>query len=232
MRFSTFSGLVSATALLGSADAFWRMSCGVVQAGRIDPLISPGRIAGHAHKISGASDISTSSTYAQLVNSSCTTCEIGDDKSAYWTPQLYYHHKNGSFEAVPNGGHTIYYLGRGDDKSNTKPFPPGFGMVSGDPKLRSYNKTLIPVAAGVATRPFGDRVSFACLTTPDKQKVEQNSMVYTDCQYGLRAQIQFQSCWDGVNLYKADQSHVAYLSRIDNGVCPSTHPVLLPHLFY
>jgi len=41
-----------------------------------------------------------------------------------------------------------------------------------------------------------------------------------------------QTCWDGVSLYKSDQSHVAYLSRMDNGVCPPTHPVLLPHLFY
>ena len=42
----------------------------------------------------------------------------------------------------------------------------------------------------------------------------------------------FQSCWDGVNLYAEDQSHVAYLSGIDNGDCPSTHPVPFVHLFF
>jgi len=53
----------------------------------------------------------------------------------------------------------------------------------------------------------------------------------TSCDQGLRAQVHFQSCWDGVNLYKPDQSHVAYLSGMDNGVCPPGYPVLLPHIF-
>jgi len=48
----------------------------------------------------------------------------------------------------------------------------------------------------------------------------------------MRAQIQFPSCWDGVNLYKEDGSHVAYLSQIDNGVCPPGYPVTFMHLFY
>jgi hypothetical protein len=30
---------------------------------------------------------------------------------------------------------------------------------------------------------------------------------------------------------QSDQSHVDYLSQIDNGVCSPTHPVLLPHVF-
>ena len=36
---------------------------------------------------------------------------------------------------------------------------------------------------------------------------------------------------NGKDLYKADNSHVAYLSDIDNGICPPTHPHILPHLF-
>lgn len=36
---------------------------------------------------------------------------------------------------------------------------------------------------------------------------------------------------NGKDLYKADNSHVAYLSDIDNGICPTTHPHVLPHLF-
>ena len=35
-----------------------------------------------------------------------------------------------------------------------------------------------------------------------------------------------------MNLYREDQSHVAYLSGIDNGDCPPTHPVPFIHLFY
>lgn len=56
-------------------------------------------------------------------------------------------------------------------------------------------------------------------------------MFDTDCPYGMRAQIHYQSCWNGVDLYKADNSHVAYQSQIDNGICPPTHPIQIPHLF-
>ena len=36
---------------------------------------------------------------------------VQKDTSAYWTPQLYYAHANGSFEEVPNYGMTVYYVG-------------------------------------------------------------------------------------------------------------------------
>jgi Domain of unknown function (DUF1996) len=55
-----------------------------------------------------------------LPASSCTSCEVQDDKSAYWTPQLYYAHSNGTFEEVPNYGMTVYFLGK--EKIATWPF--------------------------------------------------------------------------------------------------------------
>lgn len=213
--------------LAGSSQAFWRMSCGIVQTGRIDPIVAPGKLAGHAHKLAGASNIDLNSDYQSLQQSNCTSCEIGADKSAYWTPILYYHHANGSFEEVPNQGMTVYYLGRGDNKTNIQPFPEGFRMLSGILSARSYDtQTVIPGG----NRPKADRVSFACLdAAPSK---EQPGMTRTSCSNGLRAQIHFQSCWDGVNLYKTDNSHVEYLSDLDNGHCPPTHSVPLMHLFY
>ena len=42
-------------ALIGVCQGYWRMNCGVVQTGRIDPVVNPGKLAGHAHKIAGAS---------------------------------------------------------------------------------------------------------------------------------------------------------------------------------
>ena len=174
-----------------------------------------------------ASNIDLSSNYQSLQQSNCTSCEIGADKSAYWTPILYYKHSNGSFEEVKNQGMTVYYLGRGDNATNIQPFPPGFRMLSGVATARSYDtQTLIPGS----NRPKADRVSFACLdVAPSK---EQPGMTRTSCVNGLRAQIHFQSCWDGVNLYKEDNSHVEYMSGLDNGVCPDTHKVPLIHLFY
>lgn len=38
-----------------NVEAFWRMNCAHIQRGRVDPLVSPGRIAGHAHSIIGGS---------------------------------------------------------------------------------------------------------------------------------------------------------------------------------
>ncbi|KAL8697703.1 MAG: hypothetical protein Q9201_006976 [Fulgogasparrea decipioides] len=174
----------------------------------------------------GASNINQASTFDSLQQASCSSCEIQDDKSAYWTPPLYYQHSNGSFEEVHNDGMTVYYLGRGNDK-NIQPFPPGFRMVSGNKNARSYNKqALIPGS----DRPIADRVSFACLdANPSK---EQPGMTETNCKNGLRAQVHFQSCWNGKDLYKPDNSHVEYMSGLDNGVCPPTHPVPLMHIFF
>ncbi|KAL9021073.1 MAG: hypothetical protein Q9185_001741 [Variospora sp. 1 TL-2023] len=120
----------------------------------------------------------------------------------------------------------VYYLGRGDDR-NLQPFPPGFRMVSGKQGARSYDQTTL---IAESNRPAADRVSFACLDTGYSK--EQPGMVNTNCKNGLRAQVHFQSCWNGKDLYKPDNSHVEYLSGLDNGRCPSTHPVPLMHLFY
>lgn len=105
-------------------------------------------------------------------------------------------------------------------------------MVSGDSTARSYDNTTMTYGNSTyGPRPVADRVSFVCIDY-NNETPQTTFLNNTDCPDGLRAQIQFQSCWDGVNLYKSDQSHVAYMSQIDNGVCPPTHPVLLPHLFF
>ena len=53
---------------------------------------------------------------------------------------------------------------------------------------------------------------------------------------GLRAEVTFPSCWDGVNLDSADhKSHMAYPGPDgfwESGPCPETHPVRLPTLFF
>ncbi|KAM0281361.1 hypothetical protein ACHAO9_010732 [Fusarium lateritium] len=217
--------------LLAWAEAFWRMSCSIIQSGRVDPIIAPGTFSAHVHKLSGASNINIDSTFESLQASRCTSCEVQDDKSAYWTPQLFYQHANGSFQMVPNGGTVVYYLGRGENRSNIEPFPPGFKMLSGDNFVRSYDsKTKTYGNSRFKGRPVADRVSFACLDSSGPSK-ERNYMWKTDCDNGMRAQIHFQTCWNGQD-YQRDQSHVAYMSQIDNGICPPSHPRQLPHLFF
>ncbi|RSL39253.1 hypothetical protein CEP53_014198 [Fusarium sp. AF-6] len=223
----TLLGLLTIATLV---DAYWRMLCSIIQTGRVDPIIAPGRVAAHLHKVSGASNFGVSATYEDLQASRCSSCEVQDDKSAYWTPQLFFQHSNGSFQLVPNGGTVVYYLGRGENRSNIEAFPPGFKMLSGDSTARSADtKTMTYSKTGYKGRPVAERISFACLDSSGPSK-ERNFMWKTDCDNGMRAQVHFQTCWNGGD-YQPDQSHVAYLSQIDNGICPPSHPRMLPHLF-
>ena len=103
------------------ASAFWRLPCyarlGVF---RIDPIVSEGRPSQHAHTLHGGQsrfcvsgkdrcltfslDLGFSSSYDALLQSSCTTCAVLEDMSAYWTPPLMFSHANGSIEIVPQVG--------------------------------------------------------------------------------------------------------------------------------
>jgi hypothetical protein len=124
----------------------------------------------------------------------------------------------------------VYYLGRADGGNNLTSFPPGFKMLSGLTYARSYNTT---AKTWDGSSNIADRVSFVCINpnAPDGVQYDSPNLQYTDCPNGLRAQIQFQSCWDGINLYKSDNSHVDYLSGVANGNCPPTHPVKFISLF-
>lgn len=105
-------------------------------------------------------------------------------------------------------------------------------MLSGDNNARILDSTTM--TWGNSSHPprlVSERTSFVCINYDDEPPQTTN-ITRLDCPDGFRAQIQMQSCWDGVNLYLSDQSHVAYLSQLDNGICPPTHPILLPHLFY
>ncbi|KAM0719184.1 hypothetical protein Q7P37_005089 [Cladosporium fusiforme] len=223
------STITFALALFGSADAFFRINCANVQRGRIDPLVNPKALAAHSHSIVGGSNIGVNATYQSLLNSRCTTCEVGTDKSAYWSPTLYYQFPNGSFYEVHHNGAVVYYLGRGPNVNKTVPFPKGFMMLSGDKSARSYDNTTMTYGTKqYPGRPVADRVSFNCIDNPI---IELPYLHQTNCKNGMRAQIHFQSCWNGRDLYKADNSHVAYQSGIDEGICPPTHPVQIPHIF-
>lgn len=91
-----------------------------------------------------ATDIDIDSTFESLQKSECTSCNIDSDKSAYWTPTLYYQRKDGSIVEVPQEGVIIYYLGRGSN-TTIEPFPPGFKMLAGRMTLRSLDNGKIVV---------------------------------------------------------------------------------------
>jgi hypothetical protein len=65
----------------------------------------------------------------------CSSAIIGDDRSNYWSPTLYYQFKNGSLSPIL-GGNRIYYFLKSKD---IKPFPPGLRMISGLPTRRDVS---------------------------------------------------------------------------------------------
>ncbi|GAA5993426.1 hypothetical protein JCM10908_002183 [Rhodotorula pacifica] len=215
--------LLGALAASPTVSAFFRMPCdNPVVVERADPIINPGAISGHTHTILGGSNFALNSTYDDMVASECTSCRAKADKSAYWTPQLYFAWANGSFSSVPQvGGGLVYYLPRAHptDKTEVLAFPKGFKMLAGSPMRRTYNDSnLVDQAIG-----WNCLGSASPTRNPWLPKVK--------CSNGLRGEVRFPSCWNGEDLYKTDQSHVAY-SQGESGPCPASHPKRLVTIFY
>ncbi|KAJ7036815.1 hypothetical protein C8F04DRAFT_917588, partial [Mycena alexandri] len=195
----------------------------VITTERIDPIVSPGQVAGHVHTIMGGSNFRLSTNTSFLRQSECTSSPIKEDNSNYWAPTLYFQWKNGSFTSVSGNPVIVDYL-FSDTPGVTTPFPDDFRMISGTPTLRSYNGSDYAQQA----------VTFLCLdfsgTTTKYNQLPEN----VDCPSGIRAQINFPSCWDGVNSDSVDhKSHVAYLSGgPDSGTCADKkYPKTLPRIF-
>jgi len=147
---------------------------------------------------------------------------VKQDMSNYWVPSLMYRAQNGSFTPVKQTGTTIYYLQRqANDTEKLHAFPKNFRMIAGDTNARNYTGTTA-----------ASQVTYACLGY-SPAKAQTNNIPDYDCPDGLRSQIFFPSCWDGVNVDSPDhKSHVAYPSGGDTGSCPDTHPVRLISIFY
>lgn len=222
-----------AAALAAPAAAFFRMPCpGRIVTERADPIVSPGQVSGHVHTISGGNGFKFEMDYADARSSSCSSCPIKADLSNYWTPSLYYQHQNGSFENVHQsgdgtgiyGGMTVYYLQRGGPNNDKlQAFPEGFRMLAGNPFKRNHTDDF-----------ESEAVSFVCLDYSGGSSTS-DGLPTKNCPDGLRAQVFFPSCWDGVNLDSADhKSHMSYPigGSYDSGKCPDTHPVHLISIFY
>ncbi|KAG6910694.1 hypothetical protein DXG01_008738 [Tephrocybe rancida] len=159
------------------------------------------------------------------------------DNSNYWFPKLYFQDpKTKLFEAVGNGGLLVYYQNRGNgDVANggtgLKAFPPGFKMLTGNPTARSKKYT---PGEGSQAELRERAIAWACLRyTTSNPGYEGYGFPTTDCEAGFNARLHMPACWDGVNLDSPDHiSHTAFLSGLDNGACPSTHPVYFMKLFY
>ncbi|KAE9401276.1 hypothetical protein BT96DRAFT_992167 [Gymnopus androsaceus JB14] len=223
-----------ALAVLSSVQAYFLVgNRDVLVTERLDPILSPGAVSSHTHSILGGSNFGMNITTALLRESECTTMPIQEDHSNYWFPTLYFQHKNGSFSDVSVGNVicmslnlslTISTMTRKDGQANTvQAFPDDFRMISGDMTLRSYNSSSYAQQA----------ITFLCLDF-NGVSTKYSSLPPVSCPSGVRAQINFPMCWDGVNVDSADhKSHVAFPSGgPDSGTCDDpAYPVTMPRIF-
>jgi hypothetical protein len=108
---------------------------------RADPIVSPGKTSSHVHTVMGASNFGLSVTGEQLRESKCTTARAKADLSAYWFPTLYFKDPStGLLEPVEMHYMNVYYF---FDATNdeTKAFPLGLQIVSGNAMLRTAPST-------------------------------------------------------------------------------------------
>lgn len=249
---------LSAALLGGQASAFWRMECrGVSGQARIDPIVNPGVTATHAHEIFGSGGFAEIASYESLIDANCTSCAVTEDKSAYWTPIPYFKDAStGEFTAVGNvGGMLAYYFLNAAPSGNQtiQAFPQGFRMIAGDTTRRNYT-----VGNGDYESPDPPKSEWASLGQTNQEDLGQRALGFncldytkdaegslyrhfmpskeyidTNCPDGIRFELMFPTCWDGVNLDSEDhRSHVAYPDLVMSGDCPDGFPVRLPGLFF
>lgn len=131
--------LLSTLALLAqhaSTQQMLRFSCSQLVVERLDPVAAPGsNPSPHVHQIAGGNSFNKTMApgYGPETRSTCTTCTFSQDFSNYWTANLYFKARNGSFTRVPqmanqylnqDGGLTVYYIPPYDGVSTVTAFQP------------------------------------------------------------------------------------------------------------
>lgn len=117
--------------------AMMRFQCSQLVIERLDPLVNPGmEQSTHLHQIVGGNSFNATMTPVEHdppTLSTCTTCSFSEDFSNYWTANVYFRAKNGSFKRVPQmvnlglrgeGGVTVYYIPPYDGKTKVTAFKP------------------------------------------------------------------------------------------------------------
>lgn len=184
-------------------------------------------------------------TYEDLTaEGACTSCAVTQDKSAYWTPALYFVYSNGSSVIVPQvGGLLAYYLYYMD---NVKAFPEGFQMIAGAKNSRSFNGSFPdePLSAW-PSEPDNQAwltqraIGFNCLNYDQpaepslyRHELPKKSYMDSNCKNGMRLEMGFPSCGTGEADSDDHKSHVAYPNLVKEGKCPEGYDVNYPFLFY
>ncbi len=72
---------------------------------RIDAIVNPGTPSGHVHTVMGGNGMNFTMSATLANDATCSTCEIQQDLSNYWTPKMYYYNMTtGQFVVVSAPG--------------------------------------------------------------------------------------------------------------------------------
>lgn len=194
---------------------------------------------------------STTAKTDQLLASTCTSCAVTQDNSAYWHPALYFKDSStGKFTLVEElGGMLAYYLLQPNANEKTvTAFPKDFEMISGDTNQRNFSYPVPDVEKSLWNKaPYNTQaflrqaaLGFNCLDyskTPEgslyRHSLPDKAYLDANCKNGVRFELMFPSCWNGKDVTsKNKKDHVAFPSQVMTGDCPTGFPTRLPSLFY
>ncbi|KAI1810090.1 hypothetical protein GGS20DRAFT_580173 [Poronia punctata] len=196
-----------------------RFGCSQLVIERLDPLVNPGvNPSPHVHQVVGGNAFGASMPVDDVSTlSSCTTCSFNQDFSNYWTANLDFKARNGTYK---HGGVTVYYTSPGPKK--TTAFKPGFRMLTDDSTRRD--------STGLGKNM---QSCFRCYTGPN---FEGN--VYSPCFDPELDPEHFptEPCLGGIRNSPNHMDHIAHPSGGPtsfaevSGTCPSSHPVKVPQV--
>ncbi|GMK59428.1 hypothetical protein CspeluHIS016_0800340 [Cutaneotrichosporon spelunceum] len=229
MLFTIASAALAALTLVTPVDAGqFVIPAATLAVARLDPIVNPGTIGGHAHSLLGASNIrDVLNTPEEQLRAGCTSAKVQLDKSSYWVPTIYYIRKDGTYEGMAHSTRVYYNV----DPSFT-PFPPGMRIVTGDAMSRNQLQENVR----------GIKMDFAALGRQDWGIFLPNTTAYPTFPGAPRAGIHFPSCgWANQSLDSHDHfSHLTWPistggNRVwqepQSGTCPESHPIRYPGLF-
>lgn len=205
-----------------SSDPFVIRAMGAIAVARIDPIINPGKVAGHVHSLFGASNIrDVLNTPEEQQRATCTSAIVGGDKSSYWAPTLYYIRKDGTYEGMVHGSRAYYF-----NAPNTTPWPPGMRIVTGTAMSRDLSDHRTGGIVFDINNQLGHYLP--------------NTTSHPSWPGGPRTGIHFPSCgWANQSLDSSDHfSHLTWPINTGGGKiwecircdkCPESHPIKVGH---
>lgn len=120
MQLKTLLAAIAAGQVVKGQELM-RFGCSQLTIDRIDPLVNPGSLpSAHMHQVIGGNSFNASmdpSSHDPASLSTCTSCTYSEDFSNYWTGNIYFKAKNGTYKRVPQvanlglgvqGGMTVY----------------------------------------------------------------------------------------------------------------------------